>query len=108
VTEYAPDPPVTLKAAEKRFSAFLTSQDYPRSICWIAPGDLLVDKETHFWTRPRPDAEEHAAERYSQGLGRRLGIELRAICAPDAETFVHVFVPTDDLHRQYHLKWAVR
>jgi len=103
VTECAPDPPLTLKAAEKRFSAFLASQNYPQNVCWIALGDLLVDKETHFWIRPRPNAEENATKRYAQGLSRKLGIELRAICATDAETFAHVFVPADDLDRQCHL-----
>ena len=107
MTEYAPDPPLTLKAAEKRFSAFLASQSYPPMVCWIAVGDLLVDKETHFWIRPSTHAEEHAAQQYAQGLVRKLGIELRAICATDTETFAHVFVPGDDLDRQYHLMGRV-
>ena len=103
MTECAPDPPLTLKAAEKRFSAFLVSQNYPAKICWIAFGDLLVDKKTHFWVRPTPDAEQSAALRYADGLRRKLGIELRAICATDAETFASVFVPKDDVDSQYHL-----
>jgi hypothetical protein len=103
VTDCAPDPPLTLKAAEKKFSAFLASQNYPPRVCWIALGDLLVDKETHFWIRPRASAEEHAAQRYAQGLGRKLGIELRAICATDAETFASVFIPEDDVDSLYHL-----
>jgi hypothetical protein len=41
--------------------------------------------------------------RYAEGLGRNLGIELRAICATDTETFASVFVPVDDLDRQYHM-----
>lgn len=38
-----------------------------------------------------------------EGLERNLGIELRAICATDTETFACVFVPPDDLDRQDHL-----
>src|SRR5262249_16824364 len=81
----------------------LASQNYPAKVCWIALGDLLVDKKTHFWIRPGPNAAEHATERYAQGLDRKLGIELRAICATDVETFAFVFVPRDDLDSQYHL-----
>ena len=103
MTELAPDPPLTLKAAEERFSAFLASQNYPDKVCWITHDDLLIDQKTHFWIRPRPNAEEHAAQQYAEGLDRKLGIELRAICATDAETFASVFVPKDDLDSQYHL-----
>jgi hypothetical protein len=103
VTDTAPDPPLTLKAAEDKFTAFLASQNYPARVCWIALGDLLVDKETHFWIRARPSADERAAQQYAEGLDRKLGIELRAICATDVETFASVFVPKDDLDSQYHL-----
>src|SRR5215472_2654360 len=41
--------------------------------------------------------------RYAQGLGRKLGIELRAICATNVETFASVFIPEDDVDSQYHL-----
>lgn len=102
VTDTAPDPPLTLKAAPKKFSAFLTSQNYPAKICWIAFGDLRVDKKTHFWVRPRPKAEEYAGQQYAEGLRRGFGIELRAICTTDVETFASVFVPEDDLDSQYH------
>ena len=103
MTDFAPDPPLTLRAAEKQFSAFLSVQNYPARICWIAFGDLLVDKKTHFWIRPRPNAEEYAAQQYAEGLRRKFGIELRAICATDVETFASVFVPEDDLDSQNHL-----
>jgi hypothetical protein len=66
VSAPAPDPPSTLKAAEEKFSAFLTSQNYPAKVCWIALRDLLVDKKTHFWIKPRPDAEEYAAQQYEE------------------------------------------
>lgn len=103
VTESAPDPPLTLKAAKEKFSAFLASQDFPANVCWIALGDVLVDRNTHFWIRRRPEAEEHAAQQYAEGLDRKLGIELRAICATEVETFASVFIPRDDVDSQYHL-----
>lgn len=103
VTESAPDPPLTLKAAKEKFSAFLASLNYPAKVYWVALDDLLVDKKTHFWIRPNPNAEEYASRQYAEGLNRKLGIELRAICATDAETFATVFVPKDDLDSQYHL-----
>jgi hypothetical protein len=94
VTDSAPDPPLTLKAAEEKFSAFLASQNYPARICWIAFGDFS-DQD--------PNAEECAAQQYAEGLRCKFGIELRAICATDAETFASVFVPKDDVDSQYHL-----
>ena len=103
MTESAPDPPLTLKAAREKFSAFLASQNYPEKVCWIALGDLLVDKKTHFWIRPKPNAEENAAQQYAEGLDRKLGIELRAICATDVETLASVFIPEDEVDSQYHL-----
>jgi hypothetical protein len=103
VTESSPDPPLTLKAAEEKFSAFLASQNYPEKVCWIALGDLLVDKKTHFWIKPRPNAGDMLHQQYAEGLDRKLGIALRAICATEVETFASVFVPKDDLDSQYHL-----
>jgi hypothetical protein len=97
VTSSTADPPPTLKAAEEKFSTFLASQDYPQTICWLGPGDLLVDTRTHHWIRVRPNAAKLAAQRYADGLEVKLGIELRAICATQAETFASVFVPEDDL-----------
>ncbi len=103
VTESALDPPLTLKAAKEKFSAFLAFQNYPANVSWIALGDLLVDNNTHFWIRLRANAEEHAAQQYAKGLDRKLGIELRAICATEVETFASVFIPKDDVDSQYHL-----
>jgi len=103
VTNSTPDPPPTLKTAEEKFSAFLASQECPKTICWLTPDDLLVDTKTHHWIRVRPNAATHAAQRYAEGLEGKLGIELRAICTTQAETFASVFVPEDDLDAQYHL-----
>lgn len=44
-----------------------------------------------------------AEQQYTQGVDRNLGVELRAICATNIETFASVFVPENDLDRQYHL-----
>jgi hypothetical protein len=92
-----------LKAAEKKFSAFLVSQNYPGKILWVAPGDVLVDNKRHFWIRVRPEATERAALRYAEGVDSKLGIQLCAICATDTETVAFVFVPKDDVDAQYHL-----
>lgn len=40
---------------------------------------------------------------YADGVDRNLGVELRAICATNTETFASVFVPENDVDRQYHL-----
>jgi hypothetical protein len=48
-----------------------------------------------------------AEQQYAKGLGRNLGVQLQAICATNAETFASVFVPEDDLDRQYHLMGCV-
>src|SRR5215471_9030931 len=104
VTESNSDPPPTLEAAEERFRTFLASQSYPKTVCWLRPGDVLLDKERHFWIKEhRGRAAKDAAQRYSHGLERNLGIELRAICATEAQTFAFVFVPQDELDAQHRL-----
>jgi hypothetical protein len=103
VNRSGPDPPLTLEAAQETFSAFLASQNYPARVCWITLADLLVDGEAHFWIRPKSNGEEIAAQRYAEGLDRKLGIELRAICASDVETFASVFAPMDAVESEYHL-----
>ena len=101
-----PDPPATLQIAEETFSAFLASQGYPKAVCWVEPSDLIVDAKRRYWIKPRRDAIR-AEQQYAKGLGRNLGVQLQAICATNAETFASVFVPEDDLDRQYHLLWGV-
>jgi hypothetical protein len=99
-----PDPPSTLQAAVEQFSAFLASQGYPGAICWLSPTELLVDARRHYWIKPgRSQTTMRAEQRYAEGLERNLGIELRAICTTETQTFAYVFVPQDDLDRQYHL-----
>jgi len=98
------DPPLTLAAAEEKFRRFLSGQNYPTTICWLMEGDLLIDKGRHFWVRERSSkAAKHAALRYSEGLERDLGVQLRAICSTKEQTFASVFVPCDDLDAQGHL-----
>jgi hypothetical protein len=104
VTDSNLDPPQTLAAAEQKFSSFLASQLYPATICWLNPGDMLVDRDRRFWIRDRRiKAAKRAALKYSEGLERNLGVELRAICATEAQTFASVFAPADDVEAQYHL-----
>ena len=65
---------------------------------------MLVDKERRFWIKEhRSKAAKEAAQRYSQGLQRKVGIELRVICATEAQTFASVFVPQDELDAQYRM-----
>ena len=104
MTDTNPDPPETLSAAEEKFRTFLATQNYPQLICWLLPGDVVVDTNRHYWVRKREaEATRHAALRYTEGLERNLGVMLQAICATEAETFASVFVPEDDLDAQYHL-----
>jgi hypothetical protein len=105
VTGANPDPPPqTLSAAEETFRTFLASQNYPKAVCWVMPGDVVVDTNCHYWVRKREaEATRYAALRYSVGLERNLGVKLQAICATESETFASVFIPEDDLDAQYHL-----
>jgi hypothetical protein len=104
VTDPNADPPQTLSAAEEKFRAFLATQNYPKAICWLMPGDVVVDGKRRCWVRKREaEATRFAALRYSEGLERDLGVMLRAICATETETFASVFVPADDTDRQYNL-----
>ena len=65
---------------------------------------MLADKNRHLWVRgSRTEANHSAAGRYCEGIQRRLGIALQAICATDEETSASVFVPADDCDRQNHL-----
>lgn len=99
-----PDPPLTLNAAAEKFRLFLASQGYPTTIRWLSPTDVLVEEKHRFWVRLRQsDRVVGSKERYAEGLSRKLGIELRAICATEVETFAFVFLPQDDLDRQCHL-----
>lgn len=104
LTDDNPGPPQTLSAAEEKFRTFLAMQNYPKAICWLMPGDVVVDTNRHYWIRKREaEATRYAGLRYSVGLERNLGVMLQAICATEAETFASVFVPEDDLDAQSHL-----
>lgn len=99
----SPVPPGTLQVAKEKFSAFLASQGYPKAVCWLEPSDLLLDAKRHYWVRHRRETTMRAEQQYAEGVDRNLGVELRAICATNTETFASVFVPENDLDRQYHL-----
>jgi hypothetical protein len=103
MTDSNADPPRTLADAEQKFSRFLASQNYPDAICWLMPGDVMMDRKRHHWIRKRrTKAAKFAALRYSDGVERKLGIHLRAICATEDETFASVFIPEDELDAQCH------
>ena len=103
MTDANPDPPQMLSTAEEKFRTFLVAQNYPKPICWLMPGDVVVDANRHYWVRKREaEATRYAAHRYSVGLERNFGIKLQAICATEVETFASVFVPEDDLDAQHH------
>ena len=104
VTDANLDPPKTLSAAEEKFRTFLATQNYPKAIRWLMPGDVVVDTNRHYWVRKREaEGTRFAAFRYSVGLERSLGVMLHTICATESETFASVFVPEDDVDAQYHL-----
>ena len=104
MTDANPDPPQTLSAAEEKFRTFLAAQNYPKAICWVMPGDVVMDAKRHYWVRKRQaEATKDAALRYSMGLERNFGVRLQAICAAESETFASVFVPADDSDAQHQL-----
>jgi hypothetical protein len=49
VTDTDLDPPQTLSAAEEKFGTYLATQNYPKAICWVMPGDVVVDTNRHYW-----------------------------------------------------------
>jgi hypothetical protein len=53
VTDSNPDPPDSLSAAEERFKTFLATQNYPKAICWLMPGDVVVDTKRRYCVRKR-------------------------------------------------------
>ena len=98
------DPPKTLSAAEEKFRTFLAAQNYPTTICWLMPGDVVADRNRHFWVRKRgAEATRYAAAQYSVGLERNVGVELEAICATDMDTFASVFIPEDAMEAERYL-----
>jgi hypothetical protein len=108
MTERNSDPPETLTEAAEKFKKFLSIQCWPETIRWLTHDNVLVDRQGEFWVRERGTmALEHAELRYSEGVERNLGVALNAVCATDTETFASVFIPADDLDRQYHLMGRV-
>jgi hypothetical protein len=104
VTNSVPDPPPSFIVAEEQFREFLGSQNYPKALFWVFPGDVVIDRERCCWITPhRGAAREQAAQSYEKGLQAGHGICLRAICASETETFTMVFIPADELDSQYHL-----
>ena len=98
------DPPKTLREGEQQFRVLLRHENYPETIRWLIPGDVVVSKGRRYWVRKRgTEAEQYAAARYADGVERGLGILLSAVCATKAETFAWVFVPEDRLDAGYHL-----
>ena len=98
------NPPKTLSGAEEKFRTFLATQNYPKAICWLMPGDVMADGNRRLWVRRRGiEGTEYAVLQYSLGIERNCGVMLEAICATETETFASVFVPEDDLDAQRHL-----
>jgi hypothetical protein len=68
VTDANSDPPDAFSAAEEKFRTFLETQNYPTTICWLMPGDVVVDTNRHCWVRKREaKGAGYAAVRYSVG-----------------------------------------
>ncbi len=104
VPDLDPKLPETFSDAERGFKRFLASQNYPDSICWLTPGDLVIAQNRHYWARKRGAKQsEIAALQYRFGVQRNLGILLEAVCATETETFARVFIPEDDIDAQYRL-----
>lgn len=104
MTDPSSDLPRTLAAAEQKLQNFLAKHGYPETIRWLMHDNVVVDRQGQFWVRDcGTKALEHANLRYCKGVERNLGIALHVICATDSETFASVFVPADDVDRQYHL-----
>jgi hypothetical protein len=76
------DPPNTLSAAEEKFRTLLAAQNYPTTIYWLMPGDVVADRNRHLWVWKRgPEGTRYASLQYSVGLERNFGVELEGICA---------------------------
>ncbi len=51
-----------------------------KTICWLMPGDVVVDTSRHYWVRKRgAEGARYAAQRYSVGLERNFGVKFQAI-----------------------------
>src|SRR5215467_1966198 len=104
VSNLSPDPPKTFTEAEQRFRGFLRAQNYPETIYWLMPGDVVGDRNRRLWVRKREvEGAKYAAQQYFVGLERNAGIWLQAVCATEIETFASVFVPEDDLDAERHM-----
>jgi hypothetical protein len=84
VTDANLDPPQTFSAAQAKFRIFLATQNYPKAICWVMPGDVVADTSHHYGVRKREvEATRYAAQRYSVGLERNFGVKLQRFAPPD-------------------------
>jgi len=98
------DIPETLSEAEQQFKTFLANNSYPQTICWITPKDLVATAPHKYSVRkPSSGALKHVEEKFAEGLAKGVGVELRAICASNDETFATIFVPVDGTDAEYHL-----
>ena len=103
VPDSSAEPPETLAVAEQQFKFFLTTNRYPSNVCWITSCDVAFC-EGQFFVKQTDDMDERdASERYAVGVAKGLGVELRAICADDRETFATIYVPSDEQDAKYHL-----
>lgn len=100
----ASDVPWSFDAAEADFSRFLTEREYPALIAWIAIEDVIIDESgQHFVRRNGKGSRATSKNHYLSAIGQGLGIELRAMCASEAQTFASLYVPVDVIDAQYRM-----
>ena len=102
---YMPDNlPRNFDVAEAEFGRFLAQHAYPSDIAWISMDDVIVDHAGRYFVRPHGGHSRADWERrYLLGVQRGLGVQLRAICASERQTFAFVNAPKDATDAQYRM-----
>lgn len=94
----------TFDTAELNFRRFLTEHGYPPEIVWTSTEDVIVDQSGRYFVRGRgKHSRARCNRKYVIGAGAGLGVQLRAICASEAQTFACVEVPKDVMESQYRM-----
>ena len=91
-------PPSTLAEAAAIFSDYLAENNYPTTIRWITPTQILQGEDGNYLVHAvsSEEALTEAEKHYNAGLHTGFGILLQALCATANETMAEIYIPSDE------------
>ena len=78
-----------------RFQQFLGQNQYPESILWLTPEDVLLSGKRFVYVRlPIPAANEMTARKmFDDGVANGRGLLMSTICEMEGSTYCYVWYP---------------